>query len=477
MFSHGHYFYRAISWLVHIRTFPICPAACRSLTCSGAPRAADRGWVDQKRLAIIGFEDPSHWRSCQVIASNLKKAYRVAFQERQKNFEMSRDEYTEDSVFEQLAKDIFDYRPEAIVIADEAFPHPAPLLLKLKDYFGKRLPPLTIHIYGNFSLGVSDWLRIQDDLSQFRITFLAASESHRALVARLMKGHDAILKTCPFPVDRKIYHFNPRLRRLKRKEFGLGDDDHLFLYTGRMTYEKNVLRMIESMSRLLQKNQRAHFYLAGSFDHLGGTYQRQAPLLGEFYARFLELISNLPSTLRSRLRFLGHLAPTELRRLYNAADTFISFSTYHDEDFGMAPAEALMCGTNACLTAWGGYKGFAKASSDISFVPVSVDAQGLRFSEAVITEAMQQRMIRLSDTERLQRALRFAGVFSIEAIGASLQRIHQKTPPPFSGFSPRMHQLARRMDLYFQEKQSVFPEGQLSGTFYERLYKSYWSPV
>ena len=425
------------------------------------------------RVAVIGFSDPSSWGSCQTITSNIKLAYRLALGQQQRAFEMGRRPLPQ-KVLSQIIDEIFQFKPDHIVFTDDPYPHPAPTLLALKNRFGPSLPPITVHVYGDFVLGTREWTRIENELIRLRLRFLTASPSQKKLLENLFKQKTGVVEYCPFPVDSSRYYFDPKIRAKQRYAFGLSSSDRLFVYTGRMTYQKNVLRLIASCGNLMRSNRRVRLFLAGSFDQIGGAYQIQAPALGEFYSNFSRIIAELPRHVQSRLRFLGNLRPDELLPLYNAADAFISFSTYHDEDFGMSPAEALICGADACLTAWGGYPGFSQGAQHIKFVPVGLDSQNLFFEEESVVSGLQQCLRRAGERERFERAAKFANSFSVEAVGRALAAGLGQLPPPFTGFSSMMLELAHRMDLFFGAQSEVFPEGQRRGTFYDKLYRSYW---
>ena len=52
---------------------------------------------------------------------------------------------------------------------------------------------------------------------------------------------------CPFPVDRTIYHADQELRNHWRKDLGLADTDLVILYTGRLSLQKNSVRMLDEV--------------------------------------------------------------------------------------------------------------------------------------------------------------------------------------------------------------------------------------
>jgi glycosyltransferase involved in cell wall biosynthesis len=239
------------------------------------------------------------------------------------------------------------------------------------------------------------------------------------------------------------------------------------VYSGRLTFQKNVLRLISEFSRV--NDSRAHLFLAGHIDHMGGPFQPAfAP--GLFYMQFTELMDGLPNEIRQRVRCLGHLDHARLRALYNAADLFASLSTFHDEDYGMAPIEALFCGCPALLTDWAGYAGFDQKEGSIRYVRVHIDDHGLYLKSQDIIEGMQERLEQgPNPANRLERSRLFQSRFSPSAIGAHLRRLHAQPPPMFTGYLPHADEFTKR----FHRPNGPFSDGMGKNSFYFKAYKSY----
>lgn len=56
---------------------------------------------------------------------------------------------------------------------------------------------------------------------------------------------------------------------------------------------------------------------------------------------------------KGHVEFLGHVSDEELVKLYSGAKAFLALAT--DEDFGITPVEAMLCGTPVIAVNGGGY--------------------------------------------------------------------------------------------------------------------------
>ena len=151
---------------------------------------------------------------------------------------------------------------------------------------------------------------------------------------------------------------------------------------------------------------------------------------------------NLPENVQNSIYYLGPLETENLFKFYNLSDAFISFSLYHDEDYGMSPIESLFCGSDAVLTDWGGYHSFAlEGEESCSLVKTSFKSSfkkldGASFDSSDCIKKMVKVMMRKkNDQQRVASSSLYHEHFSIEACAKKLQTIMEKKGEPFSGFS------------------------------------------
>lgn len=425
-------------------------------------------------VALVRYADEALWGSCLTINTNLASAYEKAFPDCQ-SFFLPRNHVTRsDERLREAVEAVVRARPERIVFVDD--PNPAPFILELKRRLGHHMPPLYFHVYGDFVFGARDWLSMGDNLQGTLTKFICSSRSQANLLGGLLLGADRLLDLCPFPLEAEKFYFDQNIRAQARASFQLKPNDTMLVYTGRMTFQKNVIRLVREFVEFAKTEANAHLFLAGGIDHLGGPYDSMAPIPGFFYHQYQRVVNEAPSEVSERIHFLGHVDQAELNQLYNAADAFASLSTFHDEDFGMSPAEALMCGAPALLTRWGGYASFETAGALIKFVPTHLNAHGLYLRSADI-QTQLKKVVADSDLNRETRARKFAEVFAIDPIAQRIREIHGTNCSAFLGFTEDLNEIGRRMSGVFEANTPAFYEGMNSRSFYSRVYQSYVDPV
>ncbi|MFI5360467.1 MAG: glycosyltransferase family 4 protein [Elusimicrobiota bacterium] len=422
--------------------------------------------------ALISSSRASHWVSNRAISSNLQEAYRRLWAGDDCRYSLPQDHDT--AGIAATARALSARLPNRIVFVDH-HPHPAALLAELAGRLrGRRFPPLYFHLYGDFTLHLKKWRGLEPLLQEEKcsVAWICASDRQAALVRRLLPlGATGVCK-CPFPVDPAAFSFDGALRARVRADLGFREDDRVLIYTGRISLQKNSIRVLREVSRFIRTAPfPVRLLLAGSFDDIGAPFFGVNHLPGYYFQLWRRTLESLPSDVRARISHVGNVNSRRLAELYHASDCYLSLSLHHDEDFGMAPAEALSCGNTAVLTDWGGYSSFQNAPGCCRLVSVSLGPRGLRFSSGAVQRALLASCRQDSrDAARESRGRRFLSFFSIEKASSDLSRIHEGAPPRFRGFNPLLERLCSR-----SEGRALFPAGPGKDPLYHKLYRHYFS--
>lgn len=435
----------------------------------------------KKKLLIITAKQISLWGSCKVISSNLQKAYaNLDASDFEVRF-VSIDKYFESKALseevKQLATTILEFNPDEIVFSDH-LPHPNSIIKHLLFFIKKNaLPVMVFHIYGDFTFYAADWFKLGEMLAGCRVRLIVASEAQKKLVQCFLEGSECLEKYL-FPVDSSQYYFSEDERQGFRRENNIRDHEQVILYTGRVSLQKNVDVLISNFVKMCKSSPfPVKLWVVGSFDDLGAEFQGIHTRDGYMFSKIQKLLENIPDIAKSSIQFWGHQEKETLRKLNNAADMFMSFSLYHDEDFGMSPAEALSCGLPTLLTDWGGYSSFASSNRwNAQLVDVDFTEYGLEINAAQIVSFFKEQglsYINKNDRERWSEA--FLSAFSIEGSTGYLADILKKPVKAFKGFNLHLNQFSAYYWGYKKGSEVNLKLSPSSDSYYSNIYSNYVS--
>ncbi|MBT5094041.1 MAG: glycosyltransferase family 4 protein [Halobacteriovoraceae bacterium] len=425
-----------------------------------------------KPILLVHQETKSSWVSCQSIVANLKKAYQMAFGETAiqsvaLNSQMDRFQVME------LAKEIAGLAPEKIVFIDHK-PHPFDLIKCLDQVCEGKLPELYFHAFGDFTLNPIEWLGVEDQLAKTKVKIFAASEKQAALLNSFVTEPEKIISYLPFPVSTEDFKWEAGARNTIRNQFEIADDDFVFVYTGRLSIQKNVLDLIATFQNLHSNfNSNCHIIFAGPMDDIGVPFLGKYVAPGGFHFHWNAQVGKLPKEAEKKFHYLGNLDQKQLHSLYCAGDAFISLSTHNDEDFGMSPAEALCCGMPAILSDWGGYSSFnSMAQDNCLLVPCSVEGKKVAPNLVI---ALKQMMAAAQETlnanQRQQLSEKVGDKLSIKTISNTIKEEVGNEPERFTSFNNHFGKLGSAWKLNahapFLDDQGNF------SNFYRELYSVY----
>ena len=394
------------------------------------------------KVAIVYSFKPSEWFSCTIINENLRAAYEkiyddILYIDYTRKSEVSEEDFTR----------IVETGVEEIIFIDHQ-PTPAGFLYFFKRKYPEAYKKLkyTIHVFGDFPLYMEEWRKVFQNLESRQVRLITASYKQKKFVEKFVQQDD-IVEVCPFPVNTNKFYFDSGLRDKTRKELGL-KDEYVFLYTGRLTIQKNIVELIEEFTDFHEKNlvpKNSKLYIVGAIDTLGVPYLGITQLQGEYYRSLQKALQK--SSVKDQIVLVGKVKNEKLNSYYNMADCFLSLSTYHDEDYGMSVAEAMCSGLPAILTDWAGYSSFQLKTRPEYCQLVATYLTKLKpeFSRDLLKEKVLAHV--KSEFLKKDISLVYQKSFSIEACSKILQMISEKKRSEFLGGTDFMKRLTNERIL------------------------------
>lgn len=425
------------------------------------------------KIALIYSFKESDWFSVTKILKNLLAAYEHAYgKENLVHINVPWDANDDD--MGDAAKQLLAAEVDKIVFLDHK-PNPVYFLKEVGREKLLEFEEVVFHIYGDFTLEFHRWNLLDSILMDANVKFICASKKQSQLVANLLNEN---IKTfiCPFPVADKEFYFDQSKNDYIREKYNLKKTDTVFLYVGRLSTQKRNLETIETFlsMRASGKLDASHkFLIAGGFDLLGQHYLREGLLLGEYFRRVMHLMERYPKEVTDSVQLLGSIENSDLIPFYNTADYFLSMSTYHDEDYGMAIAEALCCGLPCILTDWAGYSSFNLGLDQATrYVPVKLGRKSPEFDcEKLITFLSDAKKSKVADSERKDIAQKYHENYTVSACAEILKTIHSADKVVYKGFSDMLHRLGYIM--FFKRAPFLNEFDNCFNKFYYKVYGCY----
>ena len=140
-------------------------------------------------------------------------------------------------------------------------------------------------------------------------------------------------------VDTSLFSRKNSVQEIREK-YGIAEDEHLILFVGRLSEEKGIDKLLESIP-LLQTD-KIKVLIVGSLlsnTNVVDSYQKR--------------IAELSKALNNKVSYTGYINQMELPHIYSAADVAVLPSVW-DEPAGLTMVEAMACGTPVITTQSGG---------------------------------------------------------------------------------------------------------------------------
>lgn len=416
------------------------------------------------KLGLVYFEFESEWISCQSIQKNLISTYEILDNSISK-FALNNDDFESHT---KIAESIIQNNLSHLAFIDHRlFPFFIINYLASKKYY----PIITIHIYGDFFLNLERWKRLENTLKNFKINFICASTAQTKLVSSLLIDSSNV-QTLPFPVS-PTFKFDKDKRKLLEKKYSTSDK-LIILYTGRISFQKNVLSLILAFSKQIAAIMpNAELYISGEFDDIALPYFGLGRSPFSMQQSFYQLIDSLDPDIKSRIKYLGNLGHEELTEYYMLADAYISLSTHNDEDYGMSPAEALVSGLPLILSNWGGFASFKEYFND-SVQLINVEKEELHYNcnknLNIVSSKAIKTLLQKSDRNRDFFSDQAILLLSPAAISDKLKNIIFSSSQ-FKGFN-NLFKLAAEIS----DSSDLFGNKRYSEEDYKKIYNCYINP-
>jgi glycosyltransferase involved in cell wall biosynthesis len=188
---------------------------------------------------------------------------------------------------------------------------------------------------------------------------------------------NASVRLLPFAYREQLFH-PPAAGEAAamRGRLGIPPRAPVVLYAGRCTIEKNVHTVLKVFRIVRMAVPDAHLVLAGPLENVRFAEFGVGPL---HMAHVVQRVRRALG-LGDGVHLPGALGPDDLRAMYGAADVVVNLTLNHDENFGLAPVEAMACGTPVVGTRWGGLQDTIAHGEAGYHVSTAVTAHGVKSS-------------------------------------------------------------------------------------------------
>lgn len=231
-------------------------------------------------------------------------------------------------------------------------------------------------------------------------SLLPVSEYCRTEAASYWSIPAARMKVLYNGVSLQQFSLEPQAAAARRASLGIGADEFLLVYVGRVCRQKGTDLLVQAYAQLRSELRKVRLVIAGPIGQFGHEGSDEI-------TRQLE---------RHQGIYLGPVDEAALPSVYGMADTFVLPTRSH-EMFGMAAIEAQACGRPVVCSNQGGLPEVVNASSGLLFPPG--DAEGLAHQLRILMDNPGLRQ-RLSEA-----AVTNAKRFSWETITAELHELYQ----------------------------------------------------
>ncbi len=226
-------------------------------------------------------------------------------------------------------------------------------IFQARDAAAPHVPILYLS-HGEMPLG-GGWLRPCVELLRPIDTVLFNCTPDRRIFELLVAETAASVEMFPFFIDTDRFAATRIVERQRtREDFGFAPQDLVFLFTGRITPEKNVHAILHLFSFLGNRHPDLRLLIVGPVEDV--PFLSHSTARGNLWRQLHDLVQS-SGVLREIVKFVPERLGLDLMpSLYAAADAFINLTLHHSENFGLVNVEAMSCGLPVVVSDWGGLR-------------------------------------------------------------------------------------------------------------------------
>jgi len=244
-------------------------------------------------------------------------------------------------------------------------------------------------------------------------SLIAANPDERAHL--IWHQHSKSNKVCTIPPGVDLELFRPLDRMNSRLSLGMGVDEKIVLFVGRIDPIKGIDTLLDAAEVLARQPEPPTFVIIGG--DLDETSLPVGPLAD--VAQSVTERGIAPS-----FKFLGSQPQNQLPLYYAAADVVAIPSLY--ESFGLVAVEAMACGTPVVASRSGGLRFTVEDGLNGFLVPVGDSQRLARSLGKVLGDEQLQRRLSIGAMTSAQR-------FAWPSVASQILRVYQRLADGFRG--------------------------------------------
>jgi len=411
-----------------------------------------------KKVGIVYSGDRAGWISVDQINDDLISSYRNCFEKI-----IFYNYFSDNDPINclKLARRICKAKIDRLIFVS-IDPHPFFLLRIIFKICPEFKPIIYIHLYGRFIQRAEKWAKLNEFLIGKKVGFICSSLAHKRFVDFFLNSGCSNF-VCPSPVNTKMFSASYETRELTRKRLDIKKDDFVIIYAGRISLQKNCILLCREVFKYAKRyKKKIKIILAGVFDDHGVEVFNKYTEEGFFYANWIDFLKT--NKLEDNILYVGLKKTFELVQLFNASDCYISLSTYHLDNFGIAPLQALCTGLPAILSHWGGHSSYDDEYCRL--IDVSLKNNGIEIN----TNDFFRKLNWIMDNNpglvgRKKISQRFSFNYSLMKTSERISVIQAMEAYPFKGFNKKIYD-------YISEQKKTFSYP-LEKTVYYKAFKNF----